>query len=296
MSRFAVNNLKMGDYLRCHNILAMQKLTLTLFISLSLFSCTDKLKTASSTIEETKVDTLVTAPPSVNTVASAETIIERKQVPILCYHRIEQNGKPSDYTVTTAAFKEQMKLLADSGYHSILPDQLDAYLKTGAALPPKPFMITFDDTRVEHYTIAAPEMEKYGFKGVFFVMTIPVGRPNYMNAEQIKELSDKGHVIASHTWDHHNVKQLKGEDWVAQIQKPKEKLEAITGKPVNYFAYPFGVWNDSAVAQIKSHAFKGAFQLTAKRSESEPLYTIRRTLVPGTWTSAQMLKRMSTMF
>jgi hypothetical protein len=32
-------------------------------------------------------------------------------------------------------------------------------------------MITFDDT-VEQYTIGAAEMEKHGFKGVFFVMTV----------------------------------------------------------------------------------------------------------------------------
>jgi peptidoglycan/xylan/chitin deacetylase (PgdA/CDA1 family) len=28
-----------------------------------------------------------------------------------------------------------------------------------------------------------------------------------MNKDQIKTLSDKGHVIASHTWDHHKVKK-----------------------------------------------------------------------------------------
>jgi len=127
-------------------------------------------------------------------------------------------------------------------------------------------------------------------------MTIPIGRPNYMNSEQIKELSDKGHVIASHTWDHSNVKKLKESDWAVQIEKPNQRLQAITGKPVLYFAYPFGIWNDSAVAEIKKYSFKAAFQLTAKRSETEPLYTIRRTLVPGTWSVPQVLKRMKTSF
>jgi peptidoglycan/xylan/chitin deacetylase (PgdA/CDA1 family) len=46
-------------------------------------------------------------------------------------------------------------------------------------------------------------MEKYGFKGVFFVMTVSINRPNYFIKEQIKELSDTGNVIAAHTWDHH---------------------------------------------------------------------------------------------
>lgn len=228
--------------------------------------------------------------------ASAATILQRPQIPILCYHRINNSGKVGDYTVLTADFKAQLKLLADSGYHTVLPDQLYAYLTKGATLPDRPFMITFDDTREEHYTIAAPEMEKYGFKGVFFTMTIPIGKPNYMTAQQIKELSDRGHVIGSHTWDHHNVKKLQGEDWNAQIVKPKQVLEKITGKPVDYFAYPFGVWNDTAALQVKKYGFKAAFQLTEKRSEGEPLYTIRRTLVPGSWPTSKLLGRMKGFF
>lgn len=268
-----------------------------LFASLSLISCTVK-QDASTKIkpkEEKQITSASLVSPK-DTVVAAATILQRKQIPILCYHRIQDNGKPADYTVTTQAFKQQLQLLADSGFHSVLPDQLYAYLTKGTPLPPKPFMLTFDDTRVEHFTIAAPEMEKHGFKGVFFVMTIPIGRPNYMSADQIRELSDRGHVIGSHTWDHHNVKHLKGEDWEKQIQVPKEKLEAITGRPVEYFAYPFGVWNDTAALEIKKHSFKAAFQLTQKRSEDEPLYTIRRTLVPGSWETSKLLVRMSSFF
>ena len=279
--------------------LPMQKLfTLLLIASIISTACNKKSKQLQDKglKTEQKEESPAIEVVRVDSVADASTILHRPQVPILCYHRIENKNTSSDYTVSIASFKEQMKLLADSGYHTILPDQLYDYLAKGTPLPSKPFMLTFDDTRLEHYTIAAPEMEKYGFRGVFFVMTIPIGRPNYMNSEQIKELSGRGHVIGSHTWDHHNVKQLKSDDWIAQIEKPNQKLMAITGKPVTYFAFPFGVWNDSAVTEIKKYPFKAAFQLTAKRSETDPLYTIRRTLVPGSWPTSKLLKRMQTMF
>lgn len=275
----------------------MQKLTIfALLLSIFFLACDEKSRPqqeAPTLKTEEKAQTPVAL---ADTLVSAATIIQRKQVPILCYHRLENKITSSDYTVGINAFKEQLKLLADSGYHSILPDQLNDYLTKGTPLPSKPFMLTFDDTRQEHYSIAAPEMEKHGFRGVFFVMTIPIGRPNYMNSEQIKELSDRGHVIGSHTWDHHNVKKLKGEDWKIQMEKPVQRLQAITGKPVLYFAYPFGVWNDTAVAEIKKYSFKAAFQLTGKRSESEPLYTIRRTLVPGSWPTSKLLQRMESNF
>lgn len=220
--------------------------------------------------------------------ADPVTVLARQEVPILCYHQIRDwrstdSKTAQNYIVPVQTFKEQIKMLADSGYHTVLPDQLYAYLTTGAALPPKPIMLTFDDTDLEQFTEAAPEMKKYGFKGVFFVMTVSLGRPHYMSKEQVKQLSDDGHAIGSHTWDHHNVKQYQGQDWVTQIEKPSKQLEAITGKPIHYFAYPFGLWNPQAIPQLKQRGFVAAFQLSGKRDPNDPLHTIRRIIVPGAW-------------
>jgi len=218
--------------------------------------------------------------------ADAATILARKQVPILCYHQL-RNWRPSDsktaktYIVEEENFRNHIKMLADSGYQTIVPDQLYDYLVFNKPLPAKPIMLTFDDTNLDHFTVAAPELEKYGFKGVFFVMTVSLGRPKYMSKAQIKSLSDAGHVIGSHTWDHQNTKKYTEKDWVTQIEKPKKQLEDITGKPVSYFAYPFGLWNEPAVQGIKQRNFKAAFQLATSRDTTEPLYTIRRIIASG---------------
>ena len=98
-----------------------------------------------------------------------------------------------------------MRMLADSGYHTITPDQLYAYLISGTRLPAKPIILSFDDTDLDQYTVGYPEMKKYGFKGLFFIMTVSLGKPHYMSREQVRELSDEGNTIGSHTWDHHNV-------------------------------------------------------------------------------------------
>ena len=220
--------------------------------------------------------------------ADAATVLARKQVPILCYHQVrdwraKDSKAAKDYIVPVAEFKAQMKMLADSGYNTILPDQLFNYLNYGTALPKKPIMLTFDDTDLDQYTVAAPEMKKYGFKGVFFIMTVSLGRPNYMSRAQVKELSDAGHVIGSHTWDHHNVKKYQGEDWVTQIEKPTKALQEITGKEVKYFAYPFGLWNKEAIPKLKKRGFSSAFILAEKRDDQDPLFTIRRIIASGYW-------------
>jgi peptidoglycan/xylan/chitin deacetylase (PgdA/CDA1 family) len=231
----------------------------------------------------------------------ATVIFKKIQVPVLCYHQV-RDWKPTDskraqdYIVPIDIFKSQIKMLADSGYQTILPDQLYDYLVHNAPLPPKPVMLTFDDTDLDQFTIAYPEMKKYGFKGVFFIMTVSLGRPHYMSKDQVKTLSDDGNIIGSHTWDHHNVKKYAGNDWAVQIDKPTRQLETITGKPVKYFAYPFGLWNKEAIDQLKQRGFKAAFQLSEKRDAQEPLYTIRRIIVPGSWSALQLNKVMKNSF
>lgn len=235
--------------------------------------------------------------PITETIADAATILARRQIPILCYHQI-RDYKPTDsktardYIVPPAVFREQMKTLADSGYTTILPDELYNYLAAGKPVPEKAIMLTFDDTDLEQFTVAVPEMKQHNFKGVFFIMTVSLGRPRYMSREQVKELSDEGNIIGSHTWDHHNVKKYTEPDWITQIEKPSKQLAAITGKPINYFAYPFGLWNTAAIPELKKRGFRAAFQLSEKRDENDPLFTIRRIIVPGSWDGKAMMARM----
>ncbi|WP_207890947.1 polysaccharide deacetylase family protein [Hymenobacter edaphi] len=248
--------------------------------------------TAAEEKAATPADVTTTAPDPSSIPASAAgnaaAILARPQVPILCYHQIRDwRAKDSkgakDYIVPVEQFKAQIKMLADSGYHTILPDQLYAYLTTGAKLPSKPVMLTFDDTDLDQFTVAKPTLDKYGYKAVYFIMTVSLGRPNYMSKAQVKQLSDEGNVIGSHTWDHHNVKKYQGQDWVTQIEKPTKTLEEITGKDIKYFAYPFGLWNPEAIPQLKQRGMVAAFVLAEKRDQQDPLFTIRRIIASGYW-------------
>jgi peptidoglycan/xylan/chitin deacetylase (PgdA/CDA1 family) len=201
-----------------------------------------------------------------------------------------------EYGLSPALFAADLQALADSGYQTILPDQLYNYLTKGAAIPEKSFMLTYDDTDEEQFSIAGPEMAKHHFKGVYFIMTISIGRPRYMSKEQIKQLSDDGHVIAAHTWDHHMVTKYNDSDWDKQLTESKQKLEMITGKPVEYFAYPFGLWNQAAFQPLQQRGIKMAFQLSTKMDTTQPIYTVRRMIVPGNWSTSGFMKAMKSTF
>lgn len=263
--------------------------------SLLLTSCqsseASKEKAAVVNATETvKTDSATTKP------ADNKTILARREVPVLCYHQIRNNiasdsKRAHDDIIAPDKFREHMKMLADSGYHSILPDQLYQYLVYGAKLPEKPIMITFDDTDEDQFTVGNSTLKKYGFKGVYFIMTVSIGRKgriNYMTKEQIKQLSDEGNTIASHTYDHKNFATFTDADWTRQIDEPTKKLEQITGKKVEYFAFPYGVFKSSTLHKLKEHGFKAAFILSTARDENYPLYTIRRIIDPGRYTAKNL--------
>ncbi len=270
------------------------QIVLVLFILASCSNPSNKKKAATPG-DENKSDSAIQKP-----LADVPTILSKKEVPVLCYHHIRparnESASMKSYSVSPDQFAEQMKALHDSGYQTILPGDLYEYLVHGASLPSKPVMLTFDDTDLEQFTIGATEMNKYNFKGVYFLMTISINRPRYMSESQLKELSDNGHTIEGHTWDHHMITKYTGADWDTQLVKPKLRIEKITGKTVKYFAYPFGLWNQAAIPELKSRGYKLAFILSTKRDSTEPLYTLRRMIVPGTWSTQGMLKAMKQTF
>ena len=64
--------------------------------------------------------------------------------------------------------------------------------------------LTFDDNVRDHLLIAAPELEKRGWKGLFSIVTDWVGKTNKLSWAEVRELRRRGHEIAVHTKSHPN--------------------------------------------------------------------------------------------
>lgn len=215
-------------------------------------------------------------------------------VPVLSYHNITTIvGKNKAYSITPAAFESQIRSLKDNGFVTILPEDLYEHLTCNKPLPARPVIISFDDSRKEHRIKVAPVLEKYGFKATFFIMTVTINKKNYMTADDIRSLSQHGHTIGHHTWDHPDLRKLPADGWAIQIDKAKTILEKIIGKPVHFFAYPFGSWNNNVIEQIKKRNFLLAFQLSGRQSTKYPLFTVRRLLVSGNWSGDQLCKEIN---
>ena len=70
---------------------------------------------------------------------------------------------------------------------------------------------TFDDGLAEHYTLVAPQLEKRGFRGTFWICGSKINKDSEtisdttrMTWPQLREMSDNGHEISNHGWAHKN--------------------------------------------------------------------------------------------
>ena len=204
-------------------------------------------------------------------------------VPVLAYHLINV-PEGGEFNVSADDFAAQMAWLHENDYHTLTPDQLLAALTRGAALPPHPVLITFDDNQYTPYEYAVPILKQDGFTAAFFIQTVTIGKDGFMDADQIKALADAGFTIGGHTWDHRILIQQTNEEVERQLKLSGDDLIAILGHPPEYFAYPSGLYDERIVAALQAHGYKAAFRLhDADDPLVAPEFMIPRQIIPGAW-------------
>lgn len=184
-------------------------------------------------------------------------------VPILMYHYVGENPNPADtgrdyLSVSPDKFEEQLTFLKDNGFTPITLDNLYGIFNFQAESPARPIVLTFDDGYIDFYTTAYPILAKYNFKAVSFIPTGLIGSGYYMNWDQIREISKSGLVtFEGHTISHPNLTLLAPNEALRELKEGREVLQAQTGYPVNFIAYPYGISNYQVQDLAKQAGFAG---------------------------------------
>lgn len=112
--------------------------------------------------------------------------------------------------------------------------------------------LTFDDGMLCHYTDVAPELEKNGLRGTFWIIGANMDSdvPDYpwMTWEQVADMSRRGHEMSNHSWNHHDLTQLSEEQLRWEIAHNDSVIETVTGKRPKTFCYPYNAMNEQVVA------------------------------------------------
>lgn len=129
-----------------------------------------------------------------------------------------QNQSAFQYKVLDKDFEEQVRQLTENDV-----------------------IFTFDDGGESFLTIAAPILEKYGHRGVFFITTQYLGNPGFLTERQVLELYSRGHVLGSHTHTHPvNISKESKKEIEDEWRTSIKILSEIIGQPVHVASIPNG--------------------------------------------------------
>ncbi|MBI5644831.1 polysaccharide deacetylase family protein [Candidatus Kaiserbacteria bacterium] len=197
---------------------------------------------------------------------------EAHGIPVLEYHRLVQT--PDGSNITEAHFKDQMKALAENGWHTITLADFEAFMRGEKSLPAKSVLLTFDDGTKQSYYAVDPILRAHGFNAVNYIISNAnitadqEGSTYYLSTEEIKNMLQTGRwEIGSHSYDGHHpypvdahgspgnffadrlwredLGRLETENEFAErvhqdLVRARETLEARFGVTIDTFAYPFG--------------------------------------------------------
>lgn len=152
--------------------------------------------------------------------------------------------------------------------------------------------LTFDDSMKEHYTIVAPELEKRGFRGTFWMVgswmpAVAEADTTHFTWAEAKEMSDRGHEMSNHTWSHPYLTMLSDEELLNEIKKNDEAILANIGKPSTTFCFPYNAFNEKVIAAAmegRIGARLKEFWLGGQHSPKEYLQKqVEDALASGSW-------------
>jgi peptidoglycan/xylan/chitin deacetylase (PgdA/CDA1 family) len=176
----------------------------------------------------------------------------------LMYHELELPGRPLcqnepgyvRYVVKLQGFESQMQWLRTQSWSGMSVSEALSSSKRGVA-------ITFDDGCETDLLSAAPTLKQANFNATFYVTVGFLGMPGYMSRSQVRQLSDLGFEIGSHSMTHAYVSDLSDGALQAEVANSKNELEQMTGRSIEHFSCPGGRW-DKRVARFARQAGYGS--------------------------------------
>ena len=208
-----------------------------------------------------------------------------KGIPVLCYHSVgyDESGT-SPLIVSPEKFREHMKGLKENGYTTLTMADLLKYLINNKPIPVKSVVITFDDGYKDNYINAFPILKEFGMTATIFVVSDLINGETSMTDDEIKEMSDYGIDIESHTVSHNRLSEMSYSDQLYELSKSKSEIEKIVGKPIIAAAYPEGKFNDDTKTAIRESGYEMGFTIEHGYADrNDDLFMLNRVCIDYTF-------------
>lgn len=202
---------------------------------------------------------------------------------VLCYHGISDSW-PAVTSVRPADFEAQLEAFLEHGYR---PETFSRALVEPPAS--KTLVVSFDDAHHSVHRLAAPIMARLEVPGTVYAPTdyVGSGRPmawdgydlwlgteheaelDCMDWEQLRELSNAGWEVGSHTCSHPRLSRLDDDEIGPELTRSREICEERIGKPCESLAYPYSDFDGRAVRAAAAAGYR--FAATVPRAPAAAL-------------------------
>lgn len=171
---------------------------------------------------------------------------------------------PASYKLEQGQFERQCAVL--SAVSGLRPVTVPETLSPGFAS--NGFVVTFDDGGVSAAERILDVLERYGWKGHFFVATDYIGQPAFLTKAQVRTLRRKGHVIGSHSCSHpQRMSHLRRDELLREWSASVRCLSDILGEAVTTASVPHGYYSRHVAEAASQCGIKALFT-------SEPVRTV----------------------
>jgi peptidoglycan/xylan/chitin deacetylase (PgdA/CDA1 family) len=268
---------------------AISKTILLLIIVMAISIFISKIQSNGYTNEASNNHISSTKVNSYGTTTSiTQNPLYQNKVSVLMFHDIELKSINNDI-ITPEQFGAKLDYLLRHNFHFITLQQFRNYMG-GGQIPDNAVLVTFDDGYESFYKYANPIMKKRGISGVCFVVTGDFSKgalvyTPHMTQNEITDMihQDTNTEVQAHTNNLHykiNSKQdaLTGKLVVKGVRESKQEylsrialdltlcinqLKILNAHPIDTFAYPFGLYNSSAIQVLKQLGVHYAFTIKA---------------------------------
>lgn len=166
----------------------------------------------------------------------------------------------------------RIKLSAKQGHQD---NDLETY---GSKLPPKTFLLTFDDGPHPRYTDRILEiLKKYQIKSVFFELgtNLATVKQNKIEptraASAARHLVEAGFTIGSHGFSHNVLPKMSDSDIGVEIDQTNRLLQTVANVSTPLFRPPYGERDSKVLAAIEAHKMKSILWNVDSKDWADPV-------------------------
>lgn len=216
--------------------------------------------------------------------------VNRKHVPILCYHSVidsEQHltSDPHKQHIPLRLFLQHLDYL-QKHHHVLSLNEFQLARRESRALPDRSVVLTFDDGFQDFATVVAPHLMRRNVPATVFVITdraygnLPPNGESFLTWEEIRELAKSGLDIGSHTCAHRHLPDLSLPEVMRELSESQAAVRIHTQQTQVALSYPFGQTSEQISKMASSAGYSCAIAADCgPNPKNVNLYVLSRTVI-----------------